>query len=63
MSDRSSVTLTLDTGGQLLASAKVFSSGSRGYFAGEKVIIDGKRYQATLSLVEIGSKPQAPAKK
>jgi hypothetical protein len=47
--------------GQVLASmalpAKNFKTGSRGYYANGKIEIDGKRYQAQIQLVEIGSKP------
>jgi hypothetical protein len=38
---------------------KEFKTGSRGYFASSKLEIDGKRYQAQIQLVEIGSKPNA----
>lgn len=61
MSDRNSVLVTIE-GSQVVANAKTFSSGSRGFWAGEKVTLDGKRYQVSLSIVEIGSKPAAPAK-
>lgn len=61
MSDRNSVAVTIE-GSQLVAVAKEFKSGSRGYWAGEKVVVDGKRYQVSLSIVEIGSKPSAEAK-
>jgi hypothetical protein len=37
---------------------KNFSSGSHGYWAGGKVELNGKRYQCTFTLVEIGSKPK-----
>jgi hypothetical protein len=36
---------------------KEFKTGSRGYYANTKIEIDGKRYQAQIQLVEIGSKP------
>lgn len=36
-----------------------FKTGSKGFYAGGKVTIDGKRYQTSLSIVEIGSKPKA----
>ena len=36
--------------------SKPFSSGAAGYFAAGKVVIDGKRYQVSCSVVEIGSK-------
>lgn len=36
---------------------KTFSTGSRGFWIGGRVQIDGKRYQMSGNLVEIGSKP------
>lgn len=43
---------------KLYAGAKVFSTGSRGFYLGDKVTLEnGKRYQVTMSIVEIGSKP------
>jgi hypothetical protein len=46
--------------GQVLAAMtlpiKEFKTGSRGFYANGKVEIDGKRYQAQIQLVEIGSK-------
>ena len=33
-----------------------FKSGSRGYHVSGKLELDGKRYQANIQLVEIGSK-------
>jgi hypothetical protein len=44
-------------GSELVAVAKTFKSGSTGYWAGDKVVIDGERYQVTCSIVKIGSKP------
>ena len=35
---------------------KNFRTGSRGYYANQKLEIDGKRYQVQIQLVEIGSK-------
>jgi hypothetical protein len=35
---------------------KEFKTGSRGFYANGKIEIDGKRYQAQIQLVEIGSK-------
>jgi hypothetical protein len=35
---------------------KQFKTGSQGYYANQKIEIDGKRYQMQLQLVEIGSK-------
>jgi hypothetical protein len=47
-------------GGQMLAilsaMPKEFSTGSRGFYANQKIEIDGKRYQVQLQLIEIGSK-------
>jgi len=37
---------------------KKFSTGSVGYWATQKIEINGKRYQAQIQLVEIGSKQQ-----
>ena len=36
---------------------KKFKTGSVGYWASQKVEINGKRYQAQFQLVEIGSRP------
>jgi hypothetical protein len=35
---------------------KQFKTGSRGFYANQKVEIDGKRYQVQVQFVEIGSK-------
>jgi hypothetical protein len=40
---------------------KDFKTGSRGYYANQKMEIDGKRYQVQIQLVEIGSKKAAEA--
>lgn len=46
--------------GTLHAKAKVFSTGSTGFYAQGKVEgKDGKRYQVSVQLVLIGSKPKA----
>jgi hypothetical protein len=47
--------------GVLTAKEKVFGTGSRGYSGTGKVEIDGKRYQAQIQLIEIGSKQRAKA--
>jgi hypothetical protein len=39
--------------------AKVFSTGSKGYSAGGKMVIEGKEYQVCANVIEIGSKPKA----
>lgn len=47
-------------GGQLIGMMTVppkdFKTGSKGYFTSAKVEFEGKRYQAQVQLVEIGSK-------
>jgi hypothetical protein len=44
---------------------KAFKTGSRGYHGMAKIEMDGKRYQAQVQLVEIGSKaaPEEPKEK
>ncbi len=52
-------------GGQMLTvlsvAPKDFKTGSRGYYANQKMEIDGKRYQVQIQMVEIGSKKAAEA--
>jgi hypothetical protein len=40
----------------MTVAAKEFKTGSRGFYANQKVEIDGKRYQVQVQMVEIGSK-------
>lgn len=51
-----------DERGQSLATLSItpkeFKTGSRGYYANQKVEIAGRRYQVQVQLVEIGSKPK-----
>ena len=49
--------------GTLAVAPKQFKTGSRGFYANGKLEIDGKRYQAQIQLVEIGSKAAAEADK
>ncbi len=42
--------------GILTVAPKDFKTGSRGFYGNSKIEIDGKRYQAQIQLVEIGSK-------
>jgi hypothetical protein len=42
--------------GVMTLPAKEFKTGSKGYYANSKLEIDGRRYQAQIQLVEIGSK-------
>jgi hypothetical protein len=46
--------------GMLTLPAKDFKTGSKGFYANGKIEIEGKRYQAQIQLVEIGSKKEAP---
>ena len=46
--------------GMLTLPAKDFKTGSKGYYANGKIEIEGKRNQAQIQLVEIGSKKEAP---
>jgi hypothetical protein len=55
--------LTVKIGDQsLLAEHRTFKTGSKGYWGGGKVVLDGKRYQVSMSIVEIGSKPKPKGK-
>lgn len=47
--------------GQVVAAAKQFKTGSRGFFGMTKLEIDGRRYQVQVQMVEIGSKGGAPS--
>ncbi len=44
--------------GLMTASPKDFKTGSKGFYGQGKLEIEGKRYQAQIQLVEIGSKPK-----
>ena len=48
--------------GLLMATEKVFKTGSRGFFGMGKIQIGEKRYQVQVQLVEIGSKAKAEGK-
>ena len=41
---------------------KDFKTGSKGYYGTGKMVAGGKRYQVSIQLVEIGSKPKEPQK-
>ena len=43
--------------GVMSAPGKLFKTGSKGYYSSGKLEFNGKRYQASVQLVEIGSKP------
>jgi len=44
---------------QMTVPARFFKTGSRGYGLSGKVIIDGKKHQLGLNIVEVGSKDAA----
>ena len=46
----------------LTVTPKDFKTGSRGFYANQKIEIGGRRYQLQVQLVEIGSKKQAENK-
>ena len=48
--------------GAMSAAAKDFKTGSKGFYANGKLVIEGKRYQVQVQLVEIGSKPKEEEK-
>jgi hypothetical protein len=50
-----------DSVGSVIAPAKVFGSGSDGYFGQRKLTWNGAKYQAQVQLVRIGSKDEAEA--
>jgi len=60
-----SLTLEVSAGGQpigtLVANSKSFKTGSTGFYAGDKLVIGGERYQVSCSIVLIGSKPKLAA--
>ena len=41
----------------LVIEPKTFSTGSTGFYAGGKVVLDNAKYQVSLSIVKVGSKP------
>jgi ACT domain-containing protein len=47
----------------LTVAPKEFKTGSRGFYSNTKIEIDGKRYQAQIQVVEIGSKNKEEAPK
>jgi len=53
--------VTIDVDGETFAmnvsSERKFKSGSKGYWANGKLRIDGKDYNVSFPLVQIGSKP------
>ena len=47
--------------GVIAVSPKNFKTGSKGFYGQGKIEIDGKRHQAQIQLVEIGSREKAKA--
>ena len=43
---------------EVLVNQKTFSTGSKGFYANGKYEFEGKRYQISVTMVEIGSKPK-----
>ena len=55
---------TANFDGQLIVmNDKIFSTGSTGYHGVGKVFLDGKKYQANVMLIAVGSRPQTKSKK
>jgi hypothetical protein len=48
--------------GEILASPKHFGTGSDGYFASDKVLINGAKYQVTCNIVRVHSGKENAAK-
>ena len=55
-----SATITINgkTNDVIIGEERIFSTGSRGYNSSCKIEINGKRYQVSLNIIEIGSKPK-----
>jgi len=54
-----SATITIDKAEQsVVLNKKTFSTGSKGYNGYGKMQVDEKRYQISINIVEIGSKPK-----
>jgi hypothetical protein len=56
---RKAIALRSGIGQPGLAVPKHFKTGSRGFYGQGKMEIDGRRYQAQIQMVEIGSKERA----
>jgi len=58
-----SITASINGMGNIVANSKNFKTGSTGYYGSGKLTgKDGKRYQANVQLVEIGSKNRETTK-
>jgi hypothetical protein len=60
MAQVAQVQVDVDGGkGTIIAPARTFKTGSRGFYGQAKVMgTDGRRYQVSVTVVEIGSKPE-----
>jgi hypothetical protein len=57
-------TVIIDIDGQkIVATEKTFSTGSVGYYASAKIVIDGAIHQCGINIVKAGSKPESKKKK
>ena len=56
------ITATID-GQTIVCSERTFSTGSVGYYGTGKIVLDGDRYQVSVQMVKIGSKPTSPVGK
>jgi hypothetical protein len=64
MSDVNMATIQLSNDKQnFILDKKNFKTGSRGYYGTGKMVAAGKRYQISIQVVEIGSKPKEKEEK
>jgi hypothetical protein len=64
MSDVNMATIQLCSDKQnFILDKKNFKTGSRGYYGTGKMVAAGKRYQISIQVVEIGSKPKEKEEK
>ena len=66
MSEQSSNMATIQVNGDkqnFILDKKDFKTGSRGYYGTGKMVAAGKKYQISIQVVEIGSKPKPAEEK
>jgi len=64
MSDVNMATIQLSSDRQnFILDKKDFKTGSKGYYGTGKMVAGGKRYQISIQVVEIGSKPKEKEEK
>jgi hypothetical protein len=54
-----SIIVNVGDHGDMIALKKEFSTGSVGYYANGKIVVDGQMYQASVTLTLVGSKPDS----